>query len=144
MLVWSPLAGGMLSGKYSRNQPTPEGTRHLANWGEPPVRDQEKVFDIVDVLVDIAHSRGISAAQIALAWLLARPTITSVVIGKQRTAQRQSACGQPDPERRIVATIRGREPSTADLPLLGIRFSTAPDRLCAADRFLIAPHLSKK
>jgi aryl-alcohol dehydrogenase-like predicted oxidoreductase len=47
ILVWSPLAGGLLSGKYRRGHTPPEGTRQLANWGEPPVHDQEKLYDII-------------------------------------------------------------------------------------------------
>jgi aryl-alcohol dehydrogenase-like predicted oxidoreductase len=87
VLVWSPLAGGLLSGKYRRNQPQPEGTRHLAEWGEPPVRDESKLYDIVDVLVDIAAARGVSAAQISLAWLLSKPVVTSVIVGARSEEQ---------------------------------------------------------
>jgi aryl-alcohol dehydrogenase-like predicted oxidoreductase len=67
VLIWSPLAGGLLSGKYRRGHKPPAGTRQLANWGEPPVQDQEKLYDIIEMLVVIAESRGISAAQAALA-----------------------------------------------------------------------------
>ena len=67
ILIWSPLAGGLLSGKYRRGHKPPAGTRQLANWGEPPVQDQEKLYDIIEMLVVIAESRGISAAQAALA-----------------------------------------------------------------------------
>ena len=66
ILVWSPLAGGLLSGKYRRDT-QPEG-RHLTDWGEPPVRDQEQLYDIVDILVEIAEGHGVSAAQVALAY----------------------------------------------------------------------------
>jgi aryl-alcohol dehydrogenase-like predicted oxidoreductase len=87
ILVWSPLAGGLLSGKHRRGHKLPEGTRQLANWGEPPVHDQEKLYDIVEVLVAIAEGRGISAAQVALAWLIGRPGVTSGVIGARTDAQ---------------------------------------------------------
>src|SRR6201985_3684294 len=53
ILVWSPLAGGLLSGKYRRGQQPPEGSRHLTDWGEPPIYDQEGVYDIIEVLVKI-------------------------------------------------------------------------------------------
>jgi len=52
ILVWSPLAGGLLSGKYRRGQQPPEGSRHLSDWGEPPVYDQEGVYDIITLSDD--------------------------------------------------------------------------------------------
>ena len=73
ILVWSPIAGGLLSGKHRRNQKTPEGTRQFAGWKEPPIHDEGKLWDIVDALVAIADERGVSGAQVALAWLLERP-----------------------------------------------------------------------
>src|SRR6266545_6936286 len=51
VLVWSPLAGGLLSGKYRRGEPGPAGSRHLSGWDEPPVRDQDKLYDIIEVIV---------------------------------------------------------------------------------------------
>ena len=73
-LVWSPLAGGLLSGKYRRDRQPPEGTRQLTDWNEPPVHDEEQLYDTIDVLVEVAEAHGVSAAQVALAWLLTRPT----------------------------------------------------------------------
>lgn len=87
VLVWSPLAAGLLTGKHRRGQATPEGSRQFAGWTEPPIRDAEKLWNIVDVLVDIGESRGVSAAQIALAWLLGRPGISSLVVGGRNEAQ---------------------------------------------------------
>ncbi len=87
VLVWSPLAGGLLSGKYRRNKQDPEGSRHLLGWTEPPVYDIEKLYDIIDVLVSIADQHGVSAAQVALAWLLSRKTVSSVVIGARTDEQ---------------------------------------------------------
>ncbi|MGL6210296.1 MAG: aldo/keto reductase [Paracoccaceae bacterium] len=86
VLVWSPLAGGLLTGKHRRGQPTPAGTRQFAGWTEPPIRDEGRLWDIVDVLVDIGAAHGVSAAQVALAWLLTRPGIASLVVGG-RTAE---------------------------------------------------------
>src|SRR3712207_7949512 len=57
ILVWSPLAGGLLSGKYRRDEDAAEG-RHLEGWDEPPVRDTDKLYDVVDVLVEVAEGRG--------------------------------------------------------------------------------------
>jgi aryl-alcohol dehydrogenase-like predicted oxidoreductase len=87
VLVWSPLAGGLLSGKYRRDHQPEGSTRHLEQWNEPPIHDQEALYDIVDVLVDIADSRGVSAAQIALAWLISRPLVSSVIIGARTEDQ---------------------------------------------------------
>src|SRR6201997_3180289 len=87
ILVWSPLAGGLLSGKYRRSQEAPEGSRHLNDWGEPPIHDEEQLYNIIDILVEIADSRNISAAQVALAYTLGRPGITSLVIGARTEAQ---------------------------------------------------------
>lgn len=143
-LVWSPLAGGLLSGKYRRNQAAPEGTRHLADWGEPPVRDENALYDVVDVLVDIAEARGVSAAQIALAWLIARPQVTSVIVGARNDTQLQDNLKAAD----ITLTTEEIEKLNAvsQLPLLypyWHQAQTASDRLSAADLSLIAPYLKK-
>ncbi|THD45226.1 aldo/keto reductase, partial [Enterobacteriaceae bacterium ML5] len=143
-LVWSPLAGGLLSGKYRRNQAAPEGTRHLADWGEPPVRDESALYDVVDVLVSIAEARGVSAAQIALAWLIARPQVTSVIVGARNESQLQDnllAAGLTLNNEEIE-----RLNQVSQLPLLypyWHQAQTAPDRLSAADLSLIAPYLKK-
>jgi len=84
VLVWSPLAGGLLSGKYNRDSPT---ARQLGGWSEPPIRDEDRLWRIVDVLIDIGKARGVSAAQVALAWLLGRPAVSSLVIGARSEAQ---------------------------------------------------------
>nr|WP_276330407.1 aldo/keto reductase [Paracoccus versutus] len=75
VLVWSPLAAGLLSGKYRRGQQPPEGSRQLSGWGEPPVRDEDALYNIVDELVAIGDARGVSAARypwpgswVARAW----------------------------------------------------------------------------
>lgn len=84
LMVWSPLAGGFLSGKYSRNASTEEGRR--VNFDFPPI-DKEKAFDIIDVMQEIAASKGVSVAQIALAWLLQQPVVTSVIVGAKKPEQ---------------------------------------------------------
>ena len=86
LMVWSPLAGGFLSGKYSRNAATEEGRR--VNFDFPPI-NKEKAFDIIDVMQKIAQSKGVSVAQIALAWLLHQPVVTTVIIGAKREEQLQ-------------------------------------------------------
>jgi len=84
LLVWSPLAGGLLSGKYSRNIEAKEGRR--ANFDFPPV-DKEKAYDIVEVMQSIADEKQVSVAQIAIAWLLHQASVTSVIIGANTTEQ---------------------------------------------------------
>jgi aryl-alcohol dehydrogenase-like predicted oxidoreductase len=85
--VWSPLAAGLLTGKHRRGKPAPEGTRQFAGWTEPPIRDPERLYDIVEVLVAVGERHGVSAAQVALAWLLTRPAVTSLVVGGRNEAQ---------------------------------------------------------
>ncbi|MEF3303144.1 aldo/keto reductase [Paenibacillus sp. GYB003] len=85
LIVWSPLAGGFLSGKYSRNDQGTNGDRH-AKLSFPPV-DKEKTFAILDVLRDIAEARETTVAQIALAWVLNQPAVTSVIVGAKRPEQ---------------------------------------------------------
>jgi aryl-alcohol dehydrogenase-like predicted oxidoreductase len=88
ILVWSPLAGGLLSGKFRRGGIGPEGARHFGRtWREPPVYDEEKLYDIIDMLVAIGAERGVSAARVALAWLLSRPAVTSVIVGARDDTQ---------------------------------------------------------
>ncbi len=87
ILVWSPLAGGLLSGKYRRGVSAPEGSRHAGGHSEPPVYDWEKLYDIIDVVVSVAEEHGVTGAQVALAWLLQRPGVTSVIVGGRNEAQ---------------------------------------------------------
>jgi aryl-alcohol dehydrogenase-like predicted oxidoreductase len=87
ILVWSPLAGGLLSGKYRRGADMPEGSRHLTDWNEPPVYDEDALYDTIDVLVEIAERHGVSAAQVALAWLLRRPGVATVIVGARTDEQ---------------------------------------------------------
>jgi len=142
ILVWSPLAGGLLSGKYRRGQQPPEGSRHLTDWGEPPIYDQEGLYDIIEVVVKIAEQRGVSAAQVALAYLLAKPAVTSLVIGARTDEQLADNLAAAD------LTLTDDERSQLDVasapPLLypyWHQAKTARDRLSPADLTLLAPHL---
>ncbi|MCU0801449.1 MAG: aldo/keto reductase [Rhodobacteraceae bacterium] len=86
-MVWSPLAGGLLTGKHRRGRPVPEGSRQAAGWTEPPIRDLERLWNIVEALVEVGEAHGVSAAQVALAWLLRRPTVASLIVGGRNEAQ---------------------------------------------------------
>src|ERR1700688_422413 len=97
ILVWSPLAGGLVSGKYRRDSSPSGQTRQLSDeWREPPVRDQEKLYDTIEVIVDVAAAHGVSPAQVALAWLLGRPAVTSVIIGARTDEQLRDNLGGAD------------------------------------------------
>ena len=85
LMVWSPLAGGLLSGKYGREQQAEEGSRRMA-FDFPPV-NKERAWDCIDVMRPIAQAHGVSVAQIALAWLLHQEQVTSVIIGAKRPDQ---------------------------------------------------------
>jgi aryl-alcohol dehydrogenase-like predicted oxidoreductase len=85
LLVWSPLAGGLLSGKYDRHTQAEEGSRR-ATFDFPPV-NMELAYDCIDVMRPIAHARKVSVAQVALAWLLHRAAVTSVIVGAKRVEQ---------------------------------------------------------
>ncbi|WP_439575209.1 aldo/keto reductase [Phreatobacter sp.] len=84
-LVWSPLSGAKLSGKIGRNRPAPEGSR-LATDASWPVPD-ERLYAVTDALEAVSAEVGQSMAQVALAWLLTRPTVSSIVIGARNAAQ---------------------------------------------------------
>jgi aryl-alcohol dehydrogenase-like predicted oxidoreductase len=80
VMVWSPLAAGLLSGAFRRDR-KPQDSRQAAGWSEPPIRDENRLWNIVDVLVEIGEARNVTPAQVALAWTLSRPAIASVVVG---------------------------------------------------------------
>ena len=143
ILVWSPIAGGLLSGKHRRNKAAPEGTRQFAGWKEPPIRDENRLWDIVDALVAIGETHGVSAAQIALAWLLGRPGIVSAIIGGRNEAQFRDNLAAVD--LKLSAEERAKLDKVSQPPLLYPYWHqawTAKDRLGAADLALLAPYLT--
>ena len=85
LMVWSPLAGGLLSGKYGREQQAEAGSRRT-QFDFPPV-DKARAWDCVDAMRPIAEAHGVSVAQVALAWLLHQPQVTSVIVGAKRPDQ---------------------------------------------------------
>ncbi|MGB7755371.1 MAG: aldo/keto reductase [Salinisphaera sp.] len=86
-MIWSPLAGGLLSGKYRRDAEKPEGTRFSEGWQEPPISDEKRLFDIIETMVKVGDAHGVSAAQVALSWILTRPGVTTAVIGARKEHQ---------------------------------------------------------
>ncbi|NNM51920.1 MAG: aldo/keto reductase [Pseudomonadales bacterium] len=87
LMVWSPLAGGLLSGKFNRDGQGPAGSRR-ANF-DFPVVDRDRAFTCVDALRPMAERRGVSVARMALAWLLSRSAVSSVIIGARTLDQLQ-------------------------------------------------------
>jgi aryl-alcohol dehydrogenase-like predicted oxidoreductase len=85
VMVWSPLAGGLLSGKFTRNAAGPNDARRVA-FDFPPV-NRERAFDIIDAMRPIADVHGVSIARVALAWLLQRPGVMSVIVGAKTVEQ---------------------------------------------------------
>jgi aryl-alcohol dehydrogenase-like predicted oxidoreductase len=85
VMVWSPLAGGLLSGKFTRKGSTSNDARRLV-FDFPPV-NREHAYDIVDAMAPVAEAHGVSVAQVALAWLLQRSGVMSVIIGAKTIAQ---------------------------------------------------------
>jgi aryl-alcohol dehydrogenase-like predicted oxidoreductase len=144
ILVWSPLAGGLVSGKYRRGHQAPAGSRQLTEWNEPPVHDQERLYDTVEVLVAIGADHGVSAARVALAYLLRKPAVTSLVIGARTREQLADNLAAAD----LVLSDdeRARLDEVSAPPLLypyWHQVATVSDRLSAADLTLLGPHIAK-
>jgi len=142
ILVWSPLAGGLLSGKYRRGRQGPEGARHLTDWREPPVRDEDRTYDVIEAAVEIGEAHGVSAAQVALAWLLGRPGVSSLVVGAR--TEEQLADNLAAAELELSDAERARLDELSAPALIYPHWhqaKTAADRLGPADRAWLAPHL---
>ncbi|MDE2385238.1 MAG: aldo/keto reductase [Alphaproteobacteria bacterium] len=142
--VWSPIAGGLLSGKFRRDK-TPEQSRHISGWTEPPIRDQERLWRIVDALVAVGEAHGVSAAQVALAWLAGKPGVATLVIGARNEAQLKDnlASGQlkltPEQLQKLEEVSR--------IPLLypyWHQYNSVSERLGPADMSLHGPHIAAR
>lgn len=140
VLIWSPLAGGLLSGKYRRDS-EPESGRHVGGFREPPVYDWEKLYSTIDTVVEIAEARGVSGAQVSLAWLLGRPGVTSAIIGGRTEAQFRDNIAAANLV--LTAEERDRLDAVSRPPLLYPYWHqsfSAQDRLGPVDRDLIGPY----
>jgi aryl-alcohol dehydrogenase-like predicted oxidoreductase len=87
LLVWSPLAGGLLSGKFNRDNQSPDGSRRSSF--DFPIVDKDRAWNVIDVMTPIAQAHGCSPARVALAWLLSKQVVTSVIVGAKRLSQLQ-------------------------------------------------------
>ena len=143
ILVWSPIAGGLLSGKYRRGVEAPAGSRHLTEWDEPPVHDEDKLYDTIEELVAIGGDHGVSAAQVALAYTLAKPAVTSVIVGAR--TEEQLADNLAAADLTLSADEIARLDTVSAQPLLYPHWhhaNTSSDRLSPADLTLLARHLN--
>jgi len=145
VLIWSPLAGGLLSGKFRRDAEQPENSRHLSEeWNEPPVRNEDRLYDTIEVLIDIAKAHGVSAAQVALAWLRSRPGVTSVNVGARTDDQLADNLASADLV--LSSEERGALDEVSKPDLIYPHWhqaATANDRLSGPDLALLRPYLSK-
>ena len=142
VLVWSPLAGGLLTGKYRRGEAVPGGTRRFAGWTEPPVEDENKLYAIIDRLMEVAAAHTVSPAQVALAWLLQRPAVTSVIIGARTDEQLTDNLAAA--ELVLAPDEIAALDAVSAIPLLypyWHQARTVADRLSPADLSLVQPYL---
>jgi aryl-alcohol dehydrogenase-like predicted oxidoreductase len=120
-------------------------SRHTAGWGEPPVRDEERLYRIIDALVAIGDARGVSAAQVALSWLAGRPGVASIVVGARTEKQLKDSLGAAS---LVLSAAECKALDDVSLPPLIYPYwhqcNTAGDRLGDADLALHAPHLARR
>jgi aryl-alcohol dehydrogenase-like predicted oxidoreductase len=114
VLPWSPLSGGFLSGKYTRDNPTPEGARRTG-FQFPPI-DEARGFDAVEALEKIANDKGVPVAQVALAWLRAQSGVTSIIIGANKLSQLEDNLKAAELDL-TVSEIETLSATTAPVPL---------------------------
>ena len=142
LLIWSPLAGGLLSGKYRRGEPAPEGSRHASEWRRAAGLRRGQALRHRRGARRVADGHGVSPAQVALAWLLGRPGVTT---RDRRRPHRRAARRQPRRgELELSDEERARLEEISRPPLLypfWHQRNTAADRLSVADLSLIAPQL---
>jgi len=140
--VWSPLAGDLLSGKYSPTNQKPADSRRTEF--DFPIVDKERTWKILDVIAPIAKAHQCSPARVSLAWLLAKPVVTSVIIGAKRHDQLQDNLAAVDltltqDELRRLDEVSALPP---EYPGWMLQFQSA-DRLEAVDRLKHFPEASK-
>jgi aryl-alcohol dehydrogenase-like predicted oxidoreductase len=142
ILVWSPIAGGLLSGKYRRGVDAPSGSRHLTDWNEPPVHNEDQLYDTIEVLVEVGQEHGVSAAQVALAYTLAKPGVTSLIVGAR--TEEQLADNLAAADLKLGEEEMARLDKVSAQPLrypYWHQANTSGDRLSPADLTLLGPHL---
>ncbi|WP_066516231.1 aldo/keto reductase [Curtobacterium ammoniigenes] len=144
ILVWSPLAGGLLTGKYRKGQDAPEGSRRFEGWTEPPIYDEDRLYDTIEVLVEIAEQHGITPTQAGLAWTLAKPGVTSAIVGARTEDQLRDSLGSADVT--LTEADIARLDAVSATPLqypYWHQANTADGRSSAADLSLIGRHIQR-
>jgi aryl-alcohol dehydrogenase-like predicted oxidoreductase len=116
ILVWGPLAGGLLTGKFRRDKERPKGTRHSETWDEPPIRDWDRLWNIVNIVIETAAAHSVSPAQVALAYIMGKPGVSSVLVGARTEAQLADALGAAGLQ--LTKSERERLDNASELPLL--------------------------
>jgi aryl-alcohol dehydrogenase-like predicted oxidoreductase len=142
ILVWSPLAGGLLSGKYRRGVEAPPGSRHLSEWDEPPVNDEQRLYDTIEIAVEIGKAHGVSAAQVSLAYTLAKPAVTSLIVGARTPEQLSDNLAAADLT--LSADEIARLDQVSGEPLrypFWHQAKTSSDRLSSADLSHLGRHI---
>jgi aryl-alcohol dehydrogenase-like predicted oxidoreductase len=142
LLPWSPLASGWLAGKYRRDEPPPEGTRlhdqmdqGMRIWNERG--HLERTWQVLDAVRKVAEGRGVSMSQVAIAWVLARPAVCSVILGARRLAQLDDNLAAGDlalTEEETRLLDAASDPGAPDYPY-GERGQTQSSRRMAGGRF---------
>jgi aryl-alcohol dehydrogenase-like predicted oxidoreductase len=139
VLVWSPLAGGLLTGKYRRDIKPSGGSRQLTDWNEPPIYDEAKLYDVVDAVVAVADAHGAQPAQVSLAWLLTKPVVSSVIVGARDAQQISQTLGAADLVLAPEEVELLNKVSSSPLPYpMWHQAKTVRDRLSPADEAVLA------
>ncbi len=142
--IWSPIAGGLLSGKFTRAK-KPDISRHLLGWSEPPIRDEDRLYRIIDALIEVGKAHGVSAAQVSLAWAATRPGVASIIVGARNEAQLKDNLAAVS--LKLTAEDLKKLEDVSALPLIypyWHQFNSASNRLGAADMPLHAPHIARR
>lgn len=144
VLVWSPLAGGLLSGRFRRTMQPQQGSRRLEDYDEPPIDDAERLYDIVNALAGIATEHEVSVPRICLAYELTRPSVSSLIVGPrtvEHLADNLAAAdlALTDDELDRIDTVSRRP-----LPYpYWHQAKTITDRLTPADRVPLSRHVDR-
>jgi aryl-alcohol dehydrogenase-like predicted oxidoreductase len=139
ILSWSPLAGGLLTGKYRRDA-SPASGRHLTDWDEPPIRDPDQAYAIIDELVSVGEELGVPPVRVALAWLIERPGMSSAVVGARTTEQLADSLAAVDVQ--LDEAQRARLDAASNPPLVYPYWhqrQTVAERFGSADLALHGP-----
>jgi aryl-alcohol dehydrogenase-like predicted oxidoreductase len=143
--VWSPIAGGLLSGKFRKGKEDPKLSRHLSGWSEPPIYDKDRLYRIIETLVEVGDAHGVSAAQVTLAWLASRPGVSSLIIGARNEEQLKDNLASvslkltKDEIRKIAEAGQPNQPYP-----YWHQSASAADRLSATDLAMQAPYVAAR